>query len=131
MYTGGAVRLRSFALVLAFLVAAAPVIDAVCQMDCGRPPAASSPCHEAGAPQDGPSLRGAPHACDHRHTGGSPARVTSAADRDEVGILLAVPSATLAYASVPEARTAACAAMHGPPGLGARSVSSRLTALRI
>ena len=131
MYTGGVVRRRSFALVLALLVAANPAIGVVCAMDCAQPPAASAPCHNASVPHDGITLRGAPHACDHDHAGASPALLASASARDSVGTSVAAPSSTLVHAILPEAHTAAAGTMHGPPGLNARSTSSHITVLRI
>jgi hypothetical protein len=132
MYTGRAVRLRSFALVLALLVAATPVIGVLCEMECDQPRAgSSSPCHEGGDPDNGTTFRGVPHVCDHDHTGGSPALLTSATGRDSVGASVAAPPPTLLHGLVREAGMAAAAAMHGPPGLGSRSTSSQLTVLRI
>ena len=132
MYTGRAVRLRSFALVLALVVAATPVIGVLCEMECDQSPAASSSgCHGASVPQDGTALRGGPHACDHNHTGGSPALLTSAKSRDSVGISFPALPPTLVHALVDEARLAAAAAMHGPPGLSGRIPSSHITVLRI
>jgi len=131
MYTGKSVRLRSFALMLALAVAATPVISVLCEMECGNQPAASSsPCHETSVPHDGTTFRGATHGCDHDHTGGSPALLNGANGRDSVGISFpALPP--IVHALVDEARVAAAAAMHGPPGLSGRILSSHITVLRI
>jgi hypothetical protein len=130
VYTGP-VRLRSFALALALLVAATPVIGIVCAMDCDQPPATSLPCHDATVPHDGITLRAAPHACDHDHTGAGPALLTSASGRDSVGTSIASLAPTFVFAIVPEPHATAAGAMHGPPGLSARSWSSLITVLRI
>ena len=129
MYTG-VVRLRSFALALALLVAATPVIGIVCAMDCDQTPATLLPCHDATVSQNGNTLRAAPHACDHDHTGASPALLASASGRDSVATLVA-PLAMFVFAILPEAHAAAAGAMHGPPGLSARSTSLHITVLRI
>ena len=55
-------RFRFFALALALLVAAAPVVGVVCAMDCDQPPATFLPCHDAAAPHGGIALSNAPHA---------------------------------------------------------------------
>jgi metal-dependent amidase/aminoacylase/carboxypeptidase family protein len=130
MYTGRVVRLRSFALVLLLQFAATPVIGLVCEMDCDQPPAAPA-CHESTAPPDGPTVRGARHACDHDHTTSSLALLAAATARDSHGTFSAVSVPAFAYASAPDARVA-IAAVHGPPGLSGRtSTSSRITVLRI
>ena len=132
MYTGGTVWLRSFAFVLALLVAATPVIRVVCEIDCDQPLAPSSPpCHDASVPHDGSTLRGVPHACDHDHTGPSPALLTGATGGNSVGTSVAAPLPRLVRALVPEVRAAADEAMLGPPGLSGRSTSSHNTVLRI
>ena len=130
MYTGEVVRLRSFALVLALVIAAAPAMSVVCEVDCVQPPAASIACHDASGPGDAITLR-ATHACDHDHTGGSPALLTSATGRDSVGASFATAPLTLVEARVPDAPMATAAAMHGPPGLNSRSTLSLTTVLRI
>jgi hypothetical protein len=129
MYTGAVVRFRSFASVLALLVTAMPVLGVVCEMDCNQPPATAA-CHTSAASSDGPTVRRAPHGCDHDHTTGTPALLTGASARDSVGNVIAVPVATLTHASVTNARVALLA-MHGPPGLAGRSTSSPITVLRI
>ena len=132
MYTGKVVRLRSFALVLGLVVAATPAISVLCQMECDQPRAGSaSPCHEASVPDDGTAVRGVPHACDHDHTGGSAALLTSANGRDSGGGLMAAPALGPKHALVPEARLAASPGMHGPPGPTGLSTPSHLTVLRI
>jgi hypothetical protein len=131
MYTGGVVRLRSFALALALLVAATPVIGVVCVVDCDRSLATWPPCHDATVSHDGITLRAAPHACDHDHTGKSPALLTGANTRDSVGISVAASAPTLVHAILPEAHAATACALHGPPGLATRSTSSLITVLRI
>ena len=130
-YTGGVVRRRSFALVLALVVAATPVIGLVCAMDCDQPPAASAPCHDESVSHGGLTLRGTSHACDHDHTGASPALLAGSSARDSVGTSVEVGSPTLVHALLSEAHTAAAGAMHGPPVLNARSTSSHITVLRI
>ena len=132
MYTGKSVRLRSFALVLALAVAATPVISVLCEMECDQPRAGSaSPCHEASVPDDDTTVRGVPHACDHDHTDGNPALLNSATGRDSAAASLAAAPPPLVHALVDEARVAAAAAMHGPPGLSGRIPSSHITVLRI
>src|SRR3990170_812604 len=106
MYTGSVVRLRSFALVLALLVAATPVIGVVCAMDCEQPLATSSPCHDATDPQGGITLRAAPHACNHDHTGVIPALLSSASARDVIGISGATPALTPVLVTFPQAHAA-------------------------
>lgn len=130
MYTG-AVRLRSFALALALLVAATPVIGIVCAMDCDQPLATSVPCHDATVPHDGIRLSAAPHACDHDHAGGTPALLTSASARESVGTSVAALAPAVVFALLPEADAAAAGAMHGPPALSARSTPFLITVLRI
>src|SRR5687767_9456082 len=103
MYTGRAVTVPSFALALALLLAATPVLSIICELDCGQPAALSSGCHEAKVLDDGARLRGASHACDHDHAGGIPALLTGATGRDSVGPSFAAPPAA-AHASLPEAR---------------------------
>ena len=130
MYTG-IVRLRSFALALALLVAAAPVIGIVCAMDCDQPPAVSFTCHDANVPHAGMTLRNAPHACDHDHGGASPALVTSSSARDSAGISVAASASPFVIAILPEANAATAGATHDPPGLSARRPSFHITVLRI
>jgi hypothetical protein len=129
MYTGGVVRLRSFALALLLQLAATPVIGLVCEMDCDQPPAALD-CHESTDPPDGPTVRGAQHPCDHDHTTGSPALLAGGSARDVIGTFIAVSIPGFASASVPDARVAV-AAIHGPPGLSGRSTARHITVLRI
>ena len=130
MYTG-IVRLRSFALALALLVAATPVIGIVCAMDCGQPPATSSTCHDGSVPHAGITLRGTPHACDHDHGGAKPALLTSSSARDSAGTSVAALAPAFVLAILPEAPASGAGAMHGPPGLSARSTSFQTTVLRI
>lgn len=128
MYTGTVVRSVTF--MLALLLAATPVLGAVCAMDCDPPPATHA-CHKAADAGDAPTVRGAPHRCDHDHSTGSPALVPSTGARDSGGILLGLPLATLAHASLIDARVA-IAALHGPPGLSGRNTTpSLITVLRI
>lgn len=132
MYTGKTVWLRSFALVLGLVVAATPVISVLCAMECDPPHAGSaSPCHDASVPDDGTTFRAVPHACDHDHTGGSPALLASATGRDAVGASVAAAPLTFVHTLVHQAGMAAAAMMYGPPGLSGRSTSSHLTVLRI
>ena len=130
MYTG-IVRLRSFALALALLVAATPVIGIVCAMDCDQPPATSSTCHDGSVLHAGITVQSAPHACDHDHGGASPALLTNASGRDSSGTSAAALSFTFVLAILPEAHAPAAGAMHSPPGLSARSTSFQSTVLRI
>jgi hypothetical protein len=122
--------IRSVALVLALLVAATPAIGAVCEMGCEQPPA-SSPCHKASPPQGGTALQSAPHGCGHAHTSGSPAFLTSAANRDSVGISFPAAPVSFLPAMVHKARVASTASLHGPPGLSGRRTSAHRTVLRI
>jgi len=131
MYTGSVVIVRCSALMLALLFAATPMLGIVCEMDCDRPAAPSSACHEAAAPQDGASLRGAPHACDSDHAGSRPARLTSTNGRDSVGPAFDAGRPAVAHGYFRETWTAPAALMHDPPGLTARSTSSHLIVLRI
>jgi hypothetical protein len=128
MYTDGVVRLRSVALVLAFLFVATPLLAAVCEIDCDQPPVASA-CHNAAVPE-GATVRGAQHACGHDHATGRPALLAGASARDSIATLVAAAVPALAHASVHSARVAA-GASHGPPGLIGRSTSSRIAILRI
>jgi len=130
MYTG-IMTLRSFALALALLVAATPVIGIVCAMDCGRPPARSSTCHDGSVPDAGVTLESAPHACDHNHGGAKPALLTSFSARDSAGTSVAALAPAFVLAILPEVPASAAGTMHGPPGLSARSTSFRTTVLRI
>ena len=129
VYTGRVVRLRLFALFFALALAATPVLGVVCQMDCDQLRATPT-CHESAGSPDGPTLRDAQHACNHDHSTGSPALLSSASARDSVGAFVALPLTTLAQASVPDARVAILA-IHGPPGLSGRSKSSLAIVLRI
>ena len=130
MYTGNVVTPRSVALVLALVVAVAPAISLVCDMDCVPPPAASTACHAASGPGDATALS-ATHTCDHDHSVGSPALLTGATGRDSVGASYAAAPLTLAESLVPEAPEATAAAVHGPPGPTSRSTTSLTTVLRI
>src|SRR5687767_15398471 len=89
LYTGKVVKIRCFALVLALLSIASPVLGLVCQMDCDQPPAAAT-CHESNGSPHGPTVRAAHHACDHDHTSGSPALLTAASPRDSLRTFIAV-----------------------------------------
>ena len=131
MYTGSVVRFRLFAFVLTLLFAVTPVLGVVCQMDCGQPPK-SAACHESTTSSDGPSVRSTHHLCDHDHTGDGPALMAGTTGaRESIGSApVSVSISALVHQTVPEVRTA-IADMHGPPGLTSRSVSSRITVLRI
>jgi hypothetical protein len=118
-----------FAFIVAVSMAVTPVLGVVCEMDCEKRPA-SPTCHLSPSSPDGPTVRSGPHACNHDHSMGSAAVVASAAARDSLGTDAAFPIATTALASVADARVANLV-MHGPPGVTGRSVSSRLTVLRI
>ena len=129
MYTGRVVRLRSAALVLTLVFVATPLLGVVCEMDCDQPPAASG-CHETTVP-GGPGVRAAQHACGHDHTIGSPALLAGTSARDSIAACFDVAVPTFAHTSNCDASVAGTSAMHGPPGLSARSTSSRTTILRI
>jgi hypothetical protein len=129
MYTGEVVRLRSFALVLALAIAAAPALSVICEVDCVQPPAVSTACHSASGPGDPLTLR-ATHSCDHDHASGSPALLTSATGRDSVEPLFTAAGLSV-ESLVPEPARATAAAMHGPPGPNSRSTISLTTVLRI
>jgi hypothetical protein len=131
MYTRKAVRVWVSALVLALVVAASPAIALICEMDCDHPSTGSEPCHAAHNAQPDAALHRPPHACNHDHTGGNPALLTSAKGRDSAAasVVLAAPPALQTL--VHETRGSDDAAMHGPPGPIIRSTSSRLTVLRI
>jgi hypothetical protein len=125
MYTG-VVRLRCFAFVLALLPAATPVLGIVCQMDCQ--PAATSACHKAG-PHEGPTANAA-HRCEHDHTAGDSAVLTTASARPSAGPFVGITVATLAHTSLADTRMALFS-MHGPPGPISGSSPSHTTVLRI
>jgi hypothetical protein len=131
MYTGRIVKPGFFALVLALVLAATPVLSVLCEMDCDRALAGSLPCHEVSGSHDDATVRGAAHGCGHDHSGGNPARLASATGRDARGIEFPSQSPTLVYALLDGARLAAAATMHGPPGSTGQCTSSRLTVLRI
>ena len=131
MYTGGVVTLRSFALVLALLIAAPPVLGVVCAMDCDQPPATSSACHDTSGPRGGTTLRAVPHACDHDHAEARPALPTSSSARYSVGTSVAASAPTLVLATLPETHRATAGASWGPPGVIAGIRSSHITVLRI
>jgi hypothetical protein len=131
MYTRKAVRVRVSALALALVVAASPAIALICEMDCDHPSTASEPCHAAHNAQPDAALHGAPHACNHDHTGLSPALLTSikSGDSAAVSVVSALPPVLQALAH--HARMSGGAAMHGPPGPAGPSTSARLSVLRI
>ena len=129
MYTGKVVRLRLLAFTVALVLATTAVFGVVCEIDCDQV-AAVLACHESANSADGPSVRSGPHACNHDHSMGSAVLAASAAARDSVGIFVAAPIATAARSSVTDV-SVGNVAMHGPPGLNGRSVSSRLAVLRI
>ena len=120
---------RRYAFVLAVVLTATPVLGMFCQMDCEQPPAASA-CHKSAASPEGPTLRGARHACDHDHTSGQAALLTSSDVRDSGVTFVALTVAISGHTSSLEARLAATS-IHGPPGLSGRSTASRITVLRI
>ena len=117
---------------LALLVAATPVMGIVCAMDCERPVATASTCHEASAtaPQNDVTLQAVLHACDHDHTGGSPA-LAAAGDRDSAAFSVVAQAPTAALVIVAGTYAATAVGSHGPPGLTPRSSLSRPTVLRI
>jgi hypothetical protein len=129
MYTERVVRLRVFAFIVALVLAATPVLRAVCQMDCDQVRTTPT-CHESASSPDGPTVRGTQHACNHDHSTGSPALLASVSARDSVANFVVIPVPTLAHAFVPDAGVAILA-MHGPPGLSGRSTSFTITILRI
>jgi hypothetical protein len=122
------VRLRWFAFIVTLVLAATPVLGAVCQMDCDQV-RATPPCHESASSPNGPIVRGAKHACNHDHSTGSPALLASVSARDSVASF-ASPVPILAHAFVPDAGVTILA-MQGPPGLSDRSTSFTITILRI
>lgn len=125
-------RLRSFALMLALLVAATPVMGVVCATDCERPVATASSCHEASAaaPQDVVTLRQVLHSCDHDHSGASPG-LAATGERDP-GRTSAVAQAPMAARAIlPQAYAASAVRLHGPTELTPRNSLSHSTILRI
>jgi hypothetical protein len=128
MYTGQVVKFRVFAFVLALLVAATPVLGAVCQMDCDQVPAAPA-CHQSMSKPDGPIVRGTHHPCDHDHTGGSPALLANATAHDSAASVVGVSVPTATHEALVDVRPAA--STHGPPGPNSLSTSSLITILRI
>src|SRR5262245_40057166 len=89
MYTGTVVKFRTTALALACLIAVTPVLATVCRMGCDEPRAVAT-CHESTSLPGGLTLRGAPHACDHEHSSGPPALLTSASTHASLGRLTPV-----------------------------------------
>ena len=122
-------KLRLFAFIVALVLAAMPTFRAVCQMDCDQVRATPT-CHESPSSPDGPTVRGAQHACNHDHSTGSPALLASVSARDSAANFVVIPVPTLAHAFVPDAGVTILA-MHGPPGLSDRSTSFTITILRI
>jgi hypothetical protein len=130
MYTG-AVRLRSFALVLAVLLAATPALHVACEMDCGQPLTPSSAlCHEANDSHDGATLNGAPHACDHDQTSGSPALLTGATGAATIATAGSAVPPALSRVLVSDASRVAVT-VRGAWCLSGRRTSSQNTVLRI
>ena len=128
-YTGAVVKFRSFAFMVALLVASAPVIGMVCALDCDRP--ASPPCHGASPSHDGITWQVTPHACGHEHMSASLGLLSSASVRNTVQISVAAPSLTRIFEILPEIDPMTASALHGPPGVTPRSRSSQITVLRV
>jgi hypothetical protein len=80
MYTGG-VRLRWFAFVVALIVAATPMVGALCAMDCNHPRAVTSHCHDVAPADESVTFRAVPHACNHDHTAMNPALLSGVSGR--------------------------------------------------
>jgi hypothetical protein len=129
MYTGQVVKFRVFAFVLALLVAATPVLGAVCQIDCDQAPAAPA-CHQSMSKPVGPIVRGTHHSCDHDHTGGSPALLANATARDSAASVVGVSVPTATHEALVDVRLTVTST-HGPPGPNSLSTSSLITILRI
>jgi hypothetical protein len=129
VYTGKTVRIRWFASLLALLLAAAPLLGVVCQMDCDEPPAAPA-CHDSMATPDGSIVRAAQHTCDHDHATVDPALLSQTGAREWIGTVVAVSIPALTHGFLPGARLAV-ASMQGPPGAIAPDTSSSITVLRI
>ena len=127
MYTE-TVKLRAAALTLALLVAAAPVLVVVCELDCDAPKTATQSCHKLAATQASVNLRDASHDCHQRHSAPD-ATMTSANARDfSTGSFVAlVPTPTPFVFGTDELG----AATHGPPGLSPHLSTPLTTVLRI
>lgn len=130
MYTGEVVRSRIPALALGLWLSVMPVLSVLCEMDCDRVPGPIS-CHQAASLPGGPTARSAHHACDHAHTTGSPALLTSISPRDAVGAFALGPVATPAHPSIAADARIAIAAPHEPLGDRHSRTSSRAPILRI
>jgi hypothetical protein len=120
------VRRRAFTLVLTLLIAAAPVVGLICELDCDAPRGTGQTCH-TGA-RDVVSLRNSGHECRRQHDP-TEATVTNASTGNfgtsSIAAFLAIgPSVVATGQSRP-------ACVHGPPGSSARSVTSLNTILRI
>jgi hypothetical protein len=122
-------RLRCFAFAVALLVAATPAIAVVCELDCDA--VAAPPCHHADGAGDRSMMRSGAHACDHDHRGMSPTLLANASPRDFVAMSVTALPAMFVHTLVADLSNAARRAIHGPPGLSARSTSSDTTVLRI
>lgn len=124
-------RLRSFALGVALVVAVSPVISVVCVLDCDRPSATSLACHSASTTREGATVRGIPHACSHVHLADPAALVTAATSRQQVVPSVVAASLYIVRASLALPATGPVFSMHDPPGLTAGSAKSLTTVLRI
>jgi hypothetical protein len=129
MYTE-IVRRPLIALGLVLVVGATPVMGAICALDCDRPRVANTKaaCHGTLGASDNHNVRGAAHACGHRHEG-VVALVTNSSAR-EVGSIMALVAPSLTPL-VLTPQTARVSMTHGPPGSIARRTTSLNTVLRI
>jgi hypothetical protein len=127
MYTES-VRFRAFTCVLTLLVATAPVIGVICELDCDAPKAARQTCHEPVVTRDAMIVRAAGHACRHQ-PGPTEATVTNASARDfgtsSIATFLPI-RAFLAGRDQIRPNT-----VHGPPGSRPRGATSLTLVLRI
>jgi hypothetical protein len=130
MYTERVVRRRSFALVVAILIAVGPVAAAVCELDCDPPPATSSHCHGAAA-GDGQTMRGTLHTCGEAHFAESAALLTGTTSRDQLVTRVTALSPCVDRVSLQMLIAGTAVAMHDPPRLILRRANSLATVLRI
>ena len=114
---------------MTFVVAAAPVLATICEIDCDAPKAAATEsCHAHAAAADGASVRDAARECRTQHAP-SDAIVTKARALDVTAI--ALDAFITADIFAPDLVTRRSEAFHGPPGSVARSSTAFNTVLRI
>jgi hypothetical protein len=122
------VRRRTLTLVVALLVAAAPAMALVCQLDCDAPMPSAQACHKAAAEPGTTHVGGVSHACGESHT--APAATFARADSRDVsaGSIAIVTSAATPFVFVADRQPLS---LHGPPGASSLLSSPLDTILRI